>query len=696
MPFETFRRNQRPMLAVFALMAMFAFVVSDSLMNYLGSRPSGVNNDEVIANLHGKDIKASQIGEMANQRAFANDFVTKLLSLKLATAQIGLPVPQTIFGTTDDRSIVDALILEKEADRLGIPINHEATKIWLREAPIQILLQTLGLAGSEVTMRTFRDRIGTIKNEDLDATYQTFFTTRIPDQLLINSIGNQLRLLQVRTLGGGTEVSPLDVYEDFKAEAETVSVNAVAFPVDAYLTQVGEPAEADLKALFEKGSQTEPKRTMAAPAFKIPRRVQIEAISADTTTIVAKLTARMSDEKIKEAYESRKEADFSLPPLAPEERLKLSPLPQDLFAGDAAAKMTPKGTADSQVPPAPSDGPRFRPLDEVKVSLIEELARDQAREEIDLKFSQVREEVMNPFADQILAVEEDNEAARDEGQAGNKPIPTYDSKLLVDSAKKFELTYEKTSLLSQEEATAPDAVLALGAIADARLGTEIGDLGDNFSTEIFSSTFKNFDATAFTTIIGRRYMIWKIADEPARVPTYDEAKPAVVAYWKLEKARGLAEKAAKDFAESVTKKNGDLKVESSTAKRALIVTAPTAKVATGISGMPARENQFAELSEPGKALMDAAFKLSDKQVAVEPNSTTSIYYVMSLGARKTVKPEELYGPTGPFLRLVRSAMADSEMEGRDIWMKELRKKAGLSSDWVPPSERDTKANKKNS
>ena len=694
MPFETFRRYQRPMLAVFALMAMFAFVVSDSLMNYLGSRPSGVNNDEVIAKIHGLDVKASQIGEMANQRAFANDFVTKVLSLKLATAQIGLPVPQSIFGPTDDRSIVDALILEKEADRLGIPIDTESTKTWLREAPVQILLQSLGLAGSEVTMRTFRDRIGAVTTADLDATYQTFFTTRIPDATLLNAIGNQLRLLQVRTLGGATEISPLDVYEDFKSEAETVSINAVAFPVDAYLAQAGEPSDADLKALYEKGSQIEPNRTVAAPAFKIPRRVQVEAVSADTNAIVAKLTAKMTDEKVKEAYESRKEADFSLPPLTPEERLKLSPLPQDLFAGDADAKLTPKGEADAQTPAAPAEGPRFRPLDEVRSSLVEELAREQAREEIDQKFSQIREEVMNPFADRILAVEEDNEAARDEGQPGNKPLPAYDSKPLVDAVKKLELTYEKTGLISKEEATAPDAVLALGAIADARLGTEIGDLGENFTTEIFADTFKNFDATSFTTIIGRRYSIWKIADEPARVPAFDEAKPSVVAYWKLEKARSLAQKAAQEFADKSSKNAGGLKVESSTAKLNLIVTAPTAKVATGISGLPSRENQFAELSEPGKALMDAAFNLTDKQVIVQPNATTNTYYVMSLGARKTVTPEQLYGPTGPFLRLVRSAMADSEMEGRESWMKELRKKAGLAEDWIPPSERDNKSKKK--
>ena len=42
MPFETFRRNQRPLLAVFALMAMFAFVVSDSLINFISGNGSGL------------------------------------------------------------------------------------------------------------------------------------------------------------------------------------------------------------------------------------------------------------------------------------------------------------------------------------------------------------------------------------------------------------------------------------------------------------------------------------------------------------------------------------------------------------------------------------------------------------------------------------------------------------------------------
>lgn len=694
MPFETFRRNQRPLLAVFGLMAMFAFVVSDSIMDFLSPSPTGMNSDETVATLYGEEIKASRLGELANQRAYANDYFSRLLTLKLSTAQIGLPVVQNFFGPTDDRSMVDALILQKEADRLGIPIDHEATRRWLREAPIPILLQSFGLASSEVTMRTFRDRIGNITDSDLDATYQMYFASRIPDQALLDAIGNQLRLIQVQSLGVSSEISPLDVYEAYRKEAEAVSVNAVAFTVDAYLPKVGEPTEADLTALFEKGKNTEPSRTSAEPAFKIPRRVQVEAVSVDTNAIVTKLTTSLKEERVKEEYESRKDADFTLPPLTEEERLKLSPLPQDVFAGDPDAKLTPKGPADSQVPPAPGDGPRYRPLEEVRISIVEELARADANELIESKFAAIRDQVMDPFADKILAVEEENEVAREEGQPGNKPLPEYNSAALVEAVKKLELTYEKTNLISFEETTAPDAVLALGAIVDARQGTEIGDLGDNFTTAIYSDAFKSFDPNAFTTISGRRYLVWKIADQPARVPDFAEAKPSVVDYWKMSKARALAEADAKAFVEAVTKKNGDLVAVATETKKPVVVTAPTTRMATSFSGMPARENQFAELSEPGQALMNVAFGLQEKQTVIQPNSTFSIYYVLGLNSRRGVKPEELYGPTGPFMRLVGSAISDAATASRENWMNELRKKAGLPKDWKAPSERDDQSKSK--
>ena len=41
MPFEVFRRHQRKLLAVFAILAMFGFVVSDSLPKLLNPNTAG-------------------------------------------------------------------------------------------------------------------------------------------------------------------------------------------------------------------------------------------------------------------------------------------------------------------------------------------------------------------------------------------------------------------------------------------------------------------------------------------------------------------------------------------------------------------------------------------------------------------------------------------------------------------------------
>src|SRR5580700_287225 len=113
MPFEVFRRHQRKLLAIFAILAMFGFVVSDSLPKLLN--PSDSGRDQPVANLFGKTVYRSALNEMLEQRTLANNFVGRL-------NQYGNPQP---FGPTKDRDIVDALILQREADRLGLPGGTE-------------------------------------------------------------------------------------------------------------------------------------------------------------------------------------------------------------------------------------------------------------------------------------------------------------------------------------------------------------------------------------------------------------------------------------------------------------------------------------------------------------------------------------------------------------------------------------------
>src|SRR4051812_9488307 len=118
MPFAVFRRHQRKLLAIFAILAMFGFVLADSLPRLLNSGYGGPNQDPVVVELYGTKLRRSDINEMMVQRTNANRF--------LAPFNQGRP----FFGDISTRSIVDAIILQHEADKLKMPAGSDVGREW--------------------------------------------------------------------------------------------------------------------------------------------------------------------------------------------------------------------------------------------------------------------------------------------------------------------------------------------------------------------------------------------------------------------------------------------------------------------------------------------------------------------------------------------------------------------------------------
>ena len=67
MSLEVFRQHQKKLLAVFAILAMFSFVLSDSLPKLLSSSNAG--RDRPVVTLYGKTIYQSDLDAMAMQNA---------------------------------------------------------------------------------------------------------------------------------------------------------------------------------------------------------------------------------------------------------------------------------------------------------------------------------------------------------------------------------------------------------------------------------------------------------------------------------------------------------------------------------------------------------------------------------------------------------------------------------------------------
>ena len=113
MPFAVFRRHQRKLLAIFAILAMFGFVLSDSLPRLLSSSTSA-GDQKVVATLYGKSVYRSRPqrdGPAAEPRQ------------PVHVRRSPSSCPASSSADSSDRDLVDALILQHEADRLGIPAD---------------------------------------------------------------------------------------------------------------------------------------------------------------------------------------------------------------------------------------------------------------------------------------------------------------------------------------------------------------------------------------------------------------------------------------------------------------------------------------------------------------------------------------------------------------------------------------------
>jgi peptidyl-prolyl cis-trans isomerase D len=327
------------MLATFAILAMFGSVVSDSLPKLLSPTTGGTNQPN--AKLYGKTVYRSGLNEMLEERTRANMFLSEL------NPYLG----RNPFGGTKDRDLIDALILQHEADRLGMPAGPEI--------------------GKEVLKNITQGRM----TSGLFEALLSRFNNRVSGEQLLVDIANQVRLQKVRGLLGDPIVTPYDVFRAYRDQNERVSAKIVEVPVEKFLAGVAEPTEKEIQTEYDMYKDVLPDPSRETPGFKVPRQIEIEILSIDGNALARGLKDKLTEAELKAAYDSRK-SEF-------QER---SELPTDLFAGQP--ELTP---------------PIIRPFADVRNTLAVSLAEEKAQAEIVDKFSRIKDDVLIPFADQYAA-----------------------------------------------------------------------------------------------------------------------------------------------------------------------------------------------------------------------------------------------------------------------------------------------------
>ncbi|MGZ3379524.1 MAG: hypothetical protein ACXVBB_04605 [Isosphaeraceae bacterium] len=619
MPFEVFRRHQRKLLAIFAIMAMFGFVVSDSLPRLLNSNPGG--RDQKVAELYGKSVYQSQLNEMARQRNRANLFVSGL----------GQFMSREVFGGLKQRDLVDAMILQHEADRLNIPATAEIGREWLRQ-----------ITGGRMNGELFNVLFSRFSNE-------------VSEEHLLADIANQVRLRKVRQLLGYPVVTPYDVYRSYRDQNERVGAKIVEMPVDSFLSKVSEPAASEVQALYDKYKDVLPDPARETPGFKIPRRVQLEVLSLDGNALARGLRDKVTEAELRSYYENHK-SEFEVP----------SELPADLFADQP--DLTP---------------PIIQAFSEVRGMLAPRLAEEKAQSEIVDKFTQIKESEMIPFADKYLAALDEQEEAKKQGNGSSVVLPTpRDLKAIAD---REGLNYEKTPLLSRQD------VNRLGQISTAEVGLTPLSGGRKFVDEMFDPKTGLYEPIELTDILGTRFLVRKVKDEPPHVPTLEQVRSEVIVAWKMAQARPLAEKAASELASQIKAKGATLKDPKVDGFRVQsippITRSQTSFMPTSMfEPSPVAETPIPDVPHAGEAFRDAYFGLQAGSVDVAPNQPRTVYYVMTLDRREPATFSALYAPNGDEYRYKIMAREQASRQQDEQWMGWLRQQAGLKPDWIPPDE----------
>jgi peptidyl-prolyl cis-trans isomerase D len=624
MPFEVFRRHQRKLLATFAILAMFGFVVSDSLPKLLS--PSYGGRDQPVVTLYGQTVYRSALNAMVEQRTLANMFV----------AELGYR-GQNLFGGTKDREIVDALILEHEADRLGMPAGPELGQEYLK-----------AISGGTMTSTVFEAVLRRLNN-------------RVAGRKLLSDVANQVRLMRVRALFGSPVVTPYDVFTAYRDQNERVSAKGVEVPVERFLAKVAEPSPAEIAAMYNSYKDVLPDPARETPGFKIPRKIRFDILSIDGNALVRALKDKLTETELRTAYENRK-SEYPVP----------SELPRDLFGGQP--ELTP---------------PVARPFDDVRSVLATALAEERAQAEILDKFTKIKDEVLIPFADDYSTAVDELEEARKQNPKATSVLPTPSS--LEELAKREKLSYEQTKPLDHDEAD------RYGQISGAEVGLTRSSGGHRFADEFFDPKKRLFEPEELTDLLGTRFLVRKIEDIPAHVAPLDEVRGQVILACKMKAARALAEKAANDLADMVKKQGGSLKYATFEGYRVVTIPPITRRQSTFLTGQfqfdpgPPEETPIVEVPHPGEAFRDAYFGLQPGSVAVAPNEPRTIFYVLTLERREPATFASLYAPNSDELRYKMSAQRQAYRQLTDAWMSWLRQKAKLKPDWVPPDEARSKS-----
>jgi hypothetical protein len=664
--FEIFRKYQRSLLVIVAILAMLAFFVLPPFLQ-MGGQVGG--QDPVAVRWKGGELREGSLERAVAIRAVVNRFLGE-------AAALGGRGPTRQFLPEQEEQLVQTMLLAQEARDNGIVVSDRAVNDFLAQ-----------WTGNLVRPEQLADLLSRLRVGPLAVSQQEVF------DVLRTELAAQTMLMLHQPAFGGTP--PGWRWDQFRRLDQQAKVELVPVVVETFADQVPAPSEAALRALYEKHKNALPEARSPTPGFREPHRVQFEYLVAKRGLFDDAAAKEVTDEQIAEFYEKNKVAMFRAKPATetpaaapgetptdkakaavenpagkpvekpadgrpaenkpvetgPADKKPAEPaaapgaasgkLPvsvvsfkQPAPAAAAPANDKPAKPADAKPADAKDDATQFEPLEKVKDDIRKRLAQARSDARIDAIFTSVAGDVASYAEDYALW-----QARRPSGVEAPRPPD------LAKIAEKQGLESGRSQLI------AADAAVAGGGIGGSfeRFSDPANPFGfRSWLEQMYGTDTMPLRPITSRDVEGNRYLSWKTEDQPEFTPSFQTARQDVERAWRIIEARGLARRRAEEIAR-----------QSQTQKQTLAATLPEPTATTGggmqaievgpfawfaqdavSAGGPPRMSDPEGVSMPGEDFMRAVFSLEPEGTAVAFNEPQTVCYAIRMVSQDP-SPEQL-------------------------------------------------------
>ena len=305
----------KPLIAVFAVLLMLAWIAGGALTSYTGSADSPKTPTQelnaVAVKWDGGSLTNLQIEQLKVRRRIVNAFLQSVqyrgeeMARQASVAPSPLrvrplaPLPST-HQEGIEQSVVQTRLFADAARKAGMRVSNEA-----------IVQYLVDLGRGNVTPQEMRDMLDSMQQRGTNISIDDVMSTLREEMLARNYIAaNQYAFLTV---------TPEQRWNDWLRVNERAVIEAAAIPADSMLLDVKEPTDAELTEFFDKYKDREPSPEIAygttelpssTPGFAIPRKIDVQYIEGNYDTFVTKAEETITEDEIAKYYEANKDPEY--------------------------------------------------------------------------------------------------------------------------------------------------------------------------------------------------------------------------------------------------------------------------------------------------------------------------------------------------------------------------------------------------